>query len=513
MKFLITDSVPLNGGDEAMLWATCESIRARWPEAEITVLCHELELCRSYLPGFQTAAGTNFVSTSYDCQKTSDLYRGADVVLSAPGGFLHDWYDFEDRLRGFDFALTLGKPLILLPQSIGPFWKPESIKRISSVLNRASLVCVRDHASTRALLECGVDPAKILEAADISFLWRQLAPELFHARKRPVRKIGLNFRAWPQDDGASLQEIIGKAAQLCRFLLSRPDRELVFISTCQGVPRYIDDSLVAAEILQQLPYSFQQRCQINDRRYATRELIEALGKFDAFIGMRLHGCLLAMLGGTPSMGLGYETKTAEIFGQLNLESYQLSFRAPEPQWLRCAEHFLADAECISHRLPPALGALAQKAATSLDAIENFLPRPGSTSSKFSAVGGNKDLTIALPPTVSETIEAIEKLVASGVPFIFVDEDHWRNDLFPTDGAIPFMEKDGQYWGPPLDDAAAITEFERLHNSGASYIVFAAHAFWWLEYYAGFGAYLRAKFSCVLQNEILVVFDLRPNRQP
>jgi hypothetical protein len=44
---------------------------------------------------------------------------------------------------------------------------------------------------------------------------------------------------------------------------------------------------------------------------------------------------------------------------------------------------------------------------------------------------------------------------------------------------PFLERDGQDWGPPADDATAISELERLHDAGAQFIVFTSCGFWWL----------------------------------
>jgi len=74
--------------------------------------------------------------------------------------------------------------------------------------------------------------------------------------------------------------------------------------------------------------------------------------------------------------------------------------------------------------------------------------------------------------------------------------------------VPFLEHQGQYWGPPQDDDTAIRELQRLRASGAHYIVFGWPAFWWLEYYATFHQYLQSHFACVLRNNRVVVFDLR-----
>ena len=109
---------------------------------------------------------------------------------------------------------------------------------------------------------------------------------------------------------------------------------------------------------------------------------------------------------------------------------------------------------------------------------------------------------------SATQEIVD-LVPEGEAFILVDGDMWgTDDELGGRRRIPFLERDGQYWGPPPDDATAIKELERLQRSGASFMVFAWPAFWWLEYYAGLREHLRSEFRCMLENERLVAFDLR-----
>ena len=74
-------------------------------------------------------------------------------------------------------------------------------------------------------------------------------------------------------------------------------------------------------------------------------------------------------------------------------------------------------------------------------------------------------------------------------------------------SIPFLEKDGRYWGLPSDDEHAISELERLRAEGAKYIAFAWSSFWWLDFYSQFSEYLRTHYVSVLENERLVVFKL------
>ncbi len=80
--------------------------------------------------------------------------------------------------------------------------------------------------------------------------------------------------------------------------------------------------------------------------------------------------------------------------------------------------------------------------------------------------------------------------------------------FPIRDVLPFLERDGVYWGAPASDNEAITELERMRGRGCSFMVFSWLSFWWLDHYSGFRAYLRAHFRCVRENDCLIAFDLR-----
>jgi SAM-dependent methyltransferase len=101
-----------------------------------------------------------------------------------------------------------------------------------------------------------------------------------------------------------------------------------------------------------------------------------------------------------------------------------------------------------------------------------------------------------------------RIIPAGSQFILVDDGQSGNVRAPgTHRVLPFLEKDGVYWGPPPDDATAWRELERLRRTGASHIAFASPSFWWLEHFGEFARRLRGQFPCVLENERLVVFKL------
>src|SRR5262249_14698304 len=106
-----------------------------------------------------------------------------------------------------------------------------------------------------------------------------------------------------------------------------------------------------------------------------------------------------------------------------------------------------------------------------------------------------------------TVQDIAAVIPPGDRFILVDDDAVRGELAVGSRAIPFLERDGQYWGPPLDDATAIREIERLRATGAGFMVFAWPALWWLDYYTGFRDYLQSRFAALPRTERVVAFDL------
>jgi hypothetical protein len=74
--------------------------------------------------------------------------------------------------------------------------------------------------------------------------------------------------------------------------------------------------------------------------------------------------------------------------------------------------------------------------------------------------------------------------------------------------LPFLERDGEYAGNPTDSREAIIELERLRHQGATFVALAWTAFWWLETYSDFISHLQTHYVCKLENERIILFELR-----
>ena len=92
--------------------------------------------------------------------------------------------------------------------------------------------------------------------------------------------------------------------------------------------------------------------------------------------------------------------------------------------------------------------------------------------------------------------------------ILIDGDVVPAELRSQWQTLPFLERDGQYWGLPASDEVAIHELERMRREGVRYMALLWPAFWWLDHYAAFRVYLDARFRRVLDNDNALVFDLQ-----
>jgi hypothetical protein len=103
---------------------------------------------------------------------------------------------------------------------------------------------------------------------------------------------------------------------------------------------------------------------------------------------------------------------------------------------------------------------------------------------------------------------MEKLIASGDSAIVIDDEALGPEFLAERKLLPFLEKDGQYWGSPENDETAIEELERLKaDSSARFLVLAWPAFWWRDQYPRFFDHVDARYECLERNERFALWSL------
>jgi len=139
-------------------------------------------------------------------------------------------------------------------------------------------------------------------------------------------------------------------------------------------------------------------------------------------------------------------------------------------------------------------------------------RYGERSPEFEQTRAKVLATQVEVAAAREVFARIDAAIPRGSRYILVDEDRFTKPSGSTDRVIPFLERDGQYWGIPADDATAIGELQRLEAEGATYIAFPWTTFWWLDHFSGLHAHLRSTASRVVEDDKLVIFELAAGRR-
>ncbi len=112
--------------------------------------------------------------------------------------------------------------------------------------------------------------------------------------------------------------------------------------------------------------------------------------------------------------------------------------------------------------------------------------------------------------VYQAVQDLISIIPERQAFALVDGGQYGDDLVLHGRRVkPFLERHGQYWGPPADDLTAIREIRKLRAAGIRYFAIVWPNLWWLDYYQGLHRHLRRFSSCVLQNTRAVIFELPP----
>jgi colanic acid/amylovoran biosynthesis protein len=257
-----------------------------------------------------------------------NVYRSADIVVATGGTYLVESYDFDQRLFDMSTAIALGRPLVLFTQSAGPFTRLKNRRRLGRIFRAARLILLRDKRSYAHVLDVIVpkervrivpDAAFALADADIAERPIDTAP-----LSKPYPRVAISVRRWDYFVQCSNQEGMARycdaVVSLTMHLARHYNADVTFLSTCQGITSYHDDSRTASAIEESLPADVSSRVAVDCDFHTPDELIERLRAFDWVVATRMHFAILALGVGTPVLPIAYEFKTEELFTSLGYDS-------------------------------------------------------------------------------------------------------------------------------------------------------------------------------------------------
>lgn len=246
------------------------------------------------------------------------IMRASDLVIDIGEG--DSWADIYGTWRfvlqsGTKLsALQAGKPLILAPQTIGPFNSPVRRRLANWIMNRCAAVFARDHLSMAYLKDAHIT-APTDEFIDVAFRL-PFTPQ----PKVPGKvRVGLNVSGLLYRGGYSGANELGLTIDYRGFthavienLLARDDYEVHLISHVIGTGvGNDDDRSVAAELAKLYP------AVVNAPLFASASEAKGyISGLDVLVGGRMHACIGAFSAGVPVIPIAYSRKFNGLFGTL-----------------------------------------------------------------------------------------------------------------------------------------------------------------------------------------------------
>lgn len=246
--------------------------------------------------------------------------RECDVVLDiGEGDSFADIYGFK-RFAYYwlskNIVCSQGKPLILAPQTIGPFDGALARVLAKQAMRRCHRVFARDNLSSAYLAELG-QQGNVDEAMDVAFRLPFTRPG-----QRPADgkvRVGVNVSGLLFSGGYTGNNQFGLKIDypatmraLLRDLTARAEVEVHLVSHVLEPHRPVEDDMQAARTLAAefpgvvVAPSFSR----------PSEAKSYVAGMDFFTGARMHACIAAFSSGVPVVPMAYSRKFNGLFGSL-----------------------------------------------------------------------------------------------------------------------------------------------------------------------------------------------------
>lgn len=274
---------------------------------------------------------------------TASRIKAAAAVLDLSGGdSFTDLYG-PARLKKIiapkEAALRAHRPLVLLPQTYGPFVGAVARHRAAQIIRTAALAYARDPDSYQRLLELAGpdhDAARLRNGVDVAFALepRQPDAEVTDVLDGLAGKAtaGVNVSGLLLDNQARTRfgltgNYLDTMTQLVITLIDAGAH--VVLVPHVHLPGAVGESDIRAitQVLGRLSAAQRARTSVLPTRLDAAELKWCIAQLDWFVGSRMHAAIAALSTMVPAVGYAYSDKTRGVFETCGMADQVLDARS------------------------------------------------------------------------------------------------------------------------------------------------------------------------------------------
>lgn len=237
-------------------------------------------------------------------------------------------------------ALSLKKPLVLLPQTIGPFRGRIAEFVARYILRHSSVICSRDQESKEVVTRLlQGDDRRFRFAYDMGFALEpqisdEKVPEFFGKKDDAELVVGLNVNGLLYIGGYAQNDMFGLTIdyprlinRLIDYLVRTRRARVVLVSHVYGSGENTESDMAACrKIYENSDDDLRKRLHVIEEEHNHYEVKALIGRCDFFLGSRMHACIAALSQCVPAVGLAYSRKFLGVFKSVGMEELVVDIR-------------------------------------------------------------------------------------------------------------------------------------------------------------------------------------------
>lgn len=337
-----------NSGDETLLYSMIKDIKAEKDDARLLVLSKSPE---------ETEKTYGVYSINrYNLPKVKKELKRSCIFIFGGGSLLQDvtsdkslWY----YLNVLKTAVSVGTPVMLYSNGIGPVNKLKNREKAAEILNKADIITLRDNESLAELKKMGVtkdafvtaDPALGMEGIS-----SENAKKLLQEAGIPAdaKLLGISIREWKGCSPEFWQNFSTAVDEICK----------TYGLTPLWIPLKQPEDI---EISEKNRAKMSEKGYVLTKSYNSEEIVGIAGECSFMVAMRLHSLIYAAAKCVPAIGISYDPKVSGFVNYIGTSTTIEIEDFTKDDFVKKAEQIIENSETIKEELKSKVSEFKQKA--------------------------------------------------------------------------------------------------------------------------------------------------------
>ena len=338
-----------NSGDETLLYSMIKDLKAEKDDARLLVLSKTPE---------ETEKTYGVYSVNrYNMPKVKKELKRSRLFIFGGGSLLQDvtsdkslWY----YLNVLKTAISVGTPVMLYSNGIGPVNKQKNREKAAQILNKADIITLRDNESLSELCKMGVtkeaevtaDPALGMEGISTEDAKKLL---LEAGIPENAKLLGISIREWKECTPEFWQSFVAAVDEICK----------TYGLTPLWIPLKQPEDIAISEKIRE---KMSEKGYVLTKSYNSEEIVGIAGECSLMVAMRLHSLIYAAAKGVPAIGISYDPKVSGFVNYIGTSTTVEIKDFTKDDLVNKAEQIIENSEDIKEELKSKVSEFKQKAS-------------------------------------------------------------------------------------------------------------------------------------------------------